>query len=182
MRYLPLNIPNALSVVRGLLGLVFFWAALAEHWFVAFAVTVYAVVSDLIDGPIARRLEQATTLGTRIDHTADFVFVFIGLMSLALRDGSVVPVVLPVVQLCAFLEYAYTGPQSHTSLLPSRLGKYNGILYFVVVVSTTTQYAFQLNWIPSDFIYGFCWLLVASTILSMAIRIAARIRKKHEDA
>lgn len=148
----------------------------------AFVVTVYAVVSDLIDGPIARRLEQATDLGTRIDHTADFVFVFLGLLGLALHDGSVVPVVLPVVQLCAFLEYAYTGSVSHTSLLPSHLGRYNGILYFVVVATATTQYALQLNWIPADLIYAFCWLLVASTVASIALRIAARFRKNQEDA
>ena len=149
-----------------------------ELWFVAFGAVVYAVVSDLIDGPIARRLGQATALGTRIDHTADFVFVFLGLVGLTLHDGTVVPVALPFLQLCAFLEYAYTGPQSHPSLLPSRLGKYNGILYFAVVVTVTTQYAFHLNWIASDLIYGFCWVLVASTIVSMVFRVVTRIQKK----
>lgn len=149
---------------------------------VAFAVSIYAVVSDLIDGPIARRLNQATTLGTRIDHTADFVFVFFGLVGLTLHSGSVVPVALPVLQLCAFIEYAYTGPQSYRSLLPSRLGKYNGISYFVVVVATTTQYAFQIAWIPDELIYSICWVLVASTIASMGIRIAARIRKERNVA
>lgn len=148
----------------------------------AFVVTVYAVVSDLIDGPIARRLEQATNLGTRIDHTADFVFVFVGLVGLALYDRGVVPVALPVIQLCAFLEYAYTGPQAHSSLLPSHLGRYNGILYFVVVATATTQYAFQLDWIPSYLIYAFCWLLVASTVASISLRITARVRKKQEDS
>lgn len=176
MRHLRLNIPNVLSVLRGLCGIVFLWATLSEQWFIAFAVTVYAVVSDLIDGPIARRLQQATNLGTRIDHTADFVFVFIGLVSLALHDASVVPFVLPAIQLFAFLEYAYTGPQSDTSLLPSNLGRYNGILYFVVVATVTTQYAFLLNWIPSVLIYSFCWLLIASTIASIASRVVARFR------
>ena len=166
-----------LSALRGLSAPVFLWAALSETWLVALGVAVYAVVSDLIDGPIARRLQQATGLGTRIDHTADFVFVFFGLVGLTLHDGTVVPIALPVLQLCAFLEYAYTGPQSHRSLLPSRLGKYNGISYFVVVVAVTTQNAFQLDWIPSNLIYGFCWVLVGSTIASMAIRIAGRIRK-----
>ena len=149
---------------------------------VAFAISVYAVVSDLIDGPIARRLDQATDLGTRIDHTADFVFVFFGLVGLTLHDGTVVPVALPILQLIAFLEYAYTGPQSHKSLLPSRLGKYNGISYFVVVVATITQYAFQINWIPSELIYGFCWVLVATTVASLTIRIATRIRKNRDIA
>lgn len=182
LRYTHLNIPNVLSVLRGLCGLAFLGTALTEHWVAAFALTVYAAVSDLIDGPIARHFKQATNLGTRIDHTADFVFVFLGLMSLALHDESVIPIVLPLIQLCAFLEYAYKGPQSHASLLPSRLGKYNGILYFVVVVATTTQYAFHLNWIPSELIFGFCWLLVASTIASLVLRITARFRKMQEGA
>ena len=167
--------------MRGMCAPIFLWAALTESWVVAFGVTVYAVVSDLIDGPIARRLAQATALGTRIDHTADFVFVFAGLLSLTLYDATVVPVALPILQLCAFFEYAYTGPQSHTSPLPSRLGKYNGILYFVVVASTTTQYAFQLDWIPTVLIYGFCWLLVLSTVISMVLRVVSRIRKKSDN-
>lgn len=176
MRYPLINIPNALSALRGAFASVFLWATLTEAWLVAFGVTVYAVISDLIDGPIARYLNQATTLGTRIDHTADFIFVFTGLVSLAIYDGTVVPAVLPFLQLCAFLEYSYTGPQSHTALLPSRLGRYNGILYFVVVVATTTQYAFQLDWIPADLISGFCWLLAVSTVVSMMVRIVTRIR------
>ena len=149
---------------------------------VAFAVSVYAVVSDLIDGPIARRFNQATVLGTRIDHTADFVFVFFGLVGLTLHDETVVPVALPLLQFCAFFEYAYKGPQSHKSLLPSRLGRYNGISYFVVVVATTTQFTFQINWIPSELIYGICWGLVATTIASLAIRIGGRIRKDQDVA
>ena len=165
-------------MLRGVCAPVFLWAVLTECWVIAFGVTVYAVVSDLIDGPIARRLSQATDLGTRIDHTADFIFSFIGLVSLAIHDGSVVPAALPLLQLCAFLEYTYTGPQSHKSLLPSRLGKYNGISYFVVVATVTTQYTFQLDWIPSDLILGFCWLLVASTVISMIFRIVIRIRDK----
>ena len=180
MRSFPINVPNILSVLRGLFGFVFLWAALTEQWVLAFVVTVYAVISDFIDGPIARRLDRASNLGTRIDHTADFVFVFIGLVSLALHEQSVVPVALPLFQLFAFIEYAYAGPQPQTSLLPSHLGRYNGILYFVVVATVTTQYAFQLNWIPGELIYGVCWLLVASTVVSIVLRFARRVRKKQE--
>ena len=180
MRNPVVNIPNVLSVLRGLCAPVFLWAVLSESWLIAFSVTVYAVVSDLIDGPIARRLSQATALGTRIDHTADFLFSFIGLASLAIHDDAVVPAALPLLQFCAFLEYTYTGPQSHTSLLPSRLGRYNGILYFVVVATVTTQYALHLDWIPSTLIFAFCCLLVASTGVSMLFRIETRVRKKQD--
>ena len=175
-----MNLPNTLSVVRGLCAPVFLWAALTELWWIAFGVSVYAVVSDLIDGPIARRRHQATSRGTRIDHSADFVFVLFGLVGLTLHDGTLVPVALPVLQLCAFLEYAYTGPQSHRSLIPSRLGRYNGIAYFVLVVAPTTQFAFQINWIPSEWIYGFCWVLVVSTMASLAIRIMVRIQSRRD--
>lgn len=175
-----MNTPNVLSISRGFCAPFFLWATWTEHWIVAFALAVYAVVSDLIDGPIARRLEQATELGTRVDHTADFVFVFFGFVGLSLQDGTLVPLALPVLQFCAFFEYAYTGPQAHSSLLPSRLGKFNGVAYFVVVVAVPTQSAFELDWIPTLFIYGFCWVLVTSTVVSMAIRLSTRIRNRRD--
>lgn len=177
LRALFVQIPNLLSILRGVCAPIFIWAALAEHWRVAFGLMVYAVVSDLIDGPIARKLDHATGLGTRLDHTADFVFAFLGLMALSLHDENLVPLALPLLQLLAFGEYAYAGPQTHRSLIPSRLGRYNGILYFVVVATITTQLALELDWVPFNWIYGFCWLLVATTCLSIAIRVTTRVRK-----
>ena len=177
LRTLFAQIPNLLSTLRGVCAPLFVWAALTEHWRVAFGLLVYAIVSDLIDGPIARKLDHATGLGTRLDHTADFAFAFLGLLALSLHDENLVPLALPLLQLLAFGEYAYTGPQTHRSLIPSRLGRYNGILYFVVVATITTQLAFELDWVPINWIYGFCWLLTATTILSIAIRIITRFRK-----
>ncbi|MYD44625.1 MAG: CDP-alcohol phosphatidyltransferase family protein [Gammaproteobacteria bacterium] len=169
------TIPNTLSILRGASGFVFFAAITLDQWVLAFGVFVYAAISDLLDGPLARRFKQANSLGTRIDHTADCIFVFLGLLALSLHLKGAVPIVLPVVQLVAFVEYAAFKSIRQSSMLPSKLGRYNGIAYFVVIGATTTQMALQINWIPFLWIYVLSWGLVVATLLSLCMRIKDRL-------
>ena len=174
-------IPNALSCLRGLSAPLFLAVANAGKWHIAFVLVVYAVLSDLLDGPIARRLNQATLFGNQLDHTADFLFVFFGLSALAFHDASVVPYALPVVQLIAFLEYALVRSPRQVAFLPSLLGRYNGISYFVVVATATTQLAFQIEWVPDVIVYGLAWILVVTTITSIGLRAIARRRTSNNE-
>ena len=66
-----INLPNALSVLRLLLAPVLLWCAhrgLAEPflWLLALA-----LVTDALDGHLARRLDLATPLGARLDSWGD---------------------------------------------------------------------------------------------------------------
>ena len=67
-----LNVPNLLSAFRVacvpvLLALA--WHGAVELFLVGFAL---GLVSDVLDGALARRLGQATDLGARLDQWADF--------------------------------------------------------------------------------------------------------------
>lgn len=167
--------PNALSFLRGLSGPIVFWAVTAEAWQLAFWLFVYAAASDFIDGPIARKLNRASDLGTRVDHVADCAFVFLALLALVVADVGAVPLLLPFVQLIAFAEYAFFKSPSSGRLLPSKLGRYNGIAYFVIVGAVVTQLAFALDWIPFAWIYALGWVLILSTAASLGMRVADRV-------
>jgi len=65
------NIPNMLTVLRLLLLPVFAWRYLAGDMPWAWAVCGVVVVSDLLDGFLARRLKQITSFGKLIDPLAD---------------------------------------------------------------------------------------------------------------
>lgn len=169
-----LNLPNCLSILRGICAIPFAVAVLNGSWQIAFWILVYAIVSDLLDGPIARRLGLASKTGTRIDHTSDALFVFVGLAVLTQLEITSVTLALPIVQLIAFSEYAYKNSPRQPSLIPSQLGRYNGILYFVVIATVTTQMAFNFTLIPSFLIYTISLFLVASTVFSLALRLSAR--------
>lgn len=67
-----MTLPNQLSILRLLLGpvlLVLAWFGFAD---VFIGVLIFAFLLDLIDGPIARKLNQVSRLGPRLDSYADF--------------------------------------------------------------------------------------------------------------
>src|SRR3954452_10143320 len=85
------TVPNLLSLLR-LLGVpLFLWLALdpeADGW--AFAVLIFAGVSDYADGLIARRFNQSSRLGALLDPAADRLYIVATIVALTVRG------VLPV--------------------------------------------------------------------------------------
>jgi cardiolipin synthase len=63
--------PNLLTLMR-LFSLPFLVIAILDnHWYAAFALMVFAGITDGFDGLIARRFHQQTTLGLYLDPIAD---------------------------------------------------------------------------------------------------------------
>jgi cardiolipin synthase len=79
-----LTVPNVLSAGRlGLLG-VFVWVLFDEHQrVVAFLLLALAGITDFVDGWVARRFHQVSTLGKVLDPTADRVVVATAAISTA---------------------------------------------------------------------------------------------------
>lgn len=82
-----LTIPNAVSVLR-LLGLpLFLWLCLVErNDIAAFAVLMVSGATDWLDGHLARRLDQESSLGALLDPIADRLYIFAVVTALAMRD------------------------------------------------------------------------------------------------
>jgi phosphatidylglycerophosphate synthase len=134
-------------------------------------VFVVATVSDIVDGPIARRLGTESAAGQAADHTADFLFVTCGLMAGALR--GVFPWILPLLIATAFAQYVVDSYWLHQQreLRMSWLGRYNGMLYFVplggdILIRLGLSFL-ELLLTPV------VWILVLSTLLSIADRLVA---------
>ena len=170
-----LTLPNVLSISRGMCAPLVAIVIWLQWWEFASALFLYAVFSDLIDGPIARKSNQVTSFGGRLDHTADALFVFSGLSALAILDE--LPWTLAIVQLGAFIEYAFYGQKVQSPLRMSQLGRINGILYFVLIGFVIFQIALNINEfnaIATVITSLFAWTLIGSTLLSILIRVQAR--------
>jgi CDP-diacylglycerol--glycerol-3-phosphate 3-phosphatidyltransferase len=79
------NLPNALSLVRIFLTpvlVVFLIAVPRPYNLTAAAVFLAAVLTDWLDGRIARRTRQVTTLGKLLDPLADKLLISASLISL----------------------------------------------------------------------------------------------------
>jgi phosphatidylglycerophosphate synthase len=167
---------NSLTAVRLLLVLpfVFFMAKTGGHSAI-FALLVWAValITDFLDGPIARRTGTVTALSGTFDHTTDFLFVTGGLFAGAVRGAF--PWILPVLITAAFSQYVIDSYWVHrqAKLRGSKLGRYNGMLYFV---PTCMDIVIRLG-VPflRPLLTILVWLLVASTLISMGQRLMFRL-------
>ena len=172
---------NALSLSRLLLALPFGWLMLRTDagsalW--AAAIFCLAIVTDLLDGPLARRRGTVSKLGGALDHGADFVFVSAGLLALAWRGA--IPWLLPSLVALAFAQYVIDSLwiDRRPELRMSAIGRYNGIFYFVPVgVDIGVRLGLAALATPNRWL---AWGLVGTTLISMADRLLAspaRLRK-----
>jgi len=80
-------VPNIISIIR-LAGVpLFLWLVLgpeADGW--ALLVLALSGVSDYLDGYLARKLHQTSTLGTILDPVADRLYILATVVGLAWRD------------------------------------------------------------------------------------------------
>src|SRR6476660_5900134 len=125
---------NALTALRLLLVAPFsFFMARGDARSALFALVVWvvALATDFLDGPIARRQGTVSALSGTFDHTTDFIFVTSGLFAGALRGAF--SWILPVCITAAFAQYVIDSYWIHRriKLRGSKLGRYNGMLYFV---------------------------------------------------
>ena len=141
----------------------------AHHAALAALCMAVALITDFADGPIARRTGTVTGLGGTFDHFSDFLFVTSGLFAGAFC--GVFPWILPILITVAFTQYAIDSYWIHRqgALRGSRLGRYNGILYFVplcmeILIRLGLQFLHPV-------LLVLCWLLVLSTIISIGERL-----------
>ena len=88
---MPINIPNALTLLRILLVPVLvlvFYLPFNGHLVVAAAIFAVAAITDWFDGYLARRLGQMTPFGAFLDPVADKVMVAVALVLLVERHND----------------------------------------------------------------------------------------------
>jgi cardiolipin synthase len=89
------SIPNMLSILRLLLVPVFLWLLIADQFLVAFLVLMFASFTDWLDGFIARKFNQITSLGKVLDPSADRLFILATLIGLTVNE--IIPAWLAIV-------------------------------------------------------------------------------------
>src|SRR3974377_264139 len=166
---------NALTAVRLLLVLPFAFfitkGARASALF-PFVAWVVAVITDFLDGPIARRRGTVTAASGTFDHTSDFLFVTSGLFAGALRGAF--PWILPALITAAFAQYVIDSYWVHRriQLRGSKIAPHNSIFFFLPspmhrLIRMGVRFLEPLLTI-------LVWLLVLSTLVSMGQRLMFR--------
>ena len=172
---------NALTTLRLILAAPFAYLMLSDdigHVVLTALILAVGIATDLLDGPVARRRGTASPGGRAFDHAADFVFVASGLAAGAVRGAF--PWILPLLVAAAFAQYVIDSYwiDRRPTLRPSRLGRYNGILYFAPLAGDIlVRGGFRL---VQPLLTALVWMLVVSTAVSMSERFLGSWRRREE--
>ena len=146
-----MNIPNSLTILRILLIPVYIGFMTYGQYGFALLSLLLAGATDALDGPIARRLNQRTKLGTFLDPLADKLLLTSGFISLSMLhlvpSWVVIVVVSRDVILLAGTVVAHV-TNSPIDITPTFFGKGTTLLqltYLLLVVLMTWR---ELNLSP----------------------------------
>ena len=173
-----MNLPIGLTVSRIVLVpllIVFLISSSRVHAVMAAGIFILAALTDWLDGLIARRRNQVTTLGTLLDPIADKILVVSALVSLLQIDKIAAWVVLVtwIVRLVIIgREMAVTGLRAVAAgvgvIVPaSRLAKWKTVGQYVAI----TMLIFEKSVGSPGFhmvATGVLWVALALTIVSAA--------------
>ena len=172
---------NVITLSRLIAAPFFFCALLGDSPVVAFVLFWLAVLTDVADGRLARARGEATAFGGLLDHATDASFVALALSALALQ--GIVPAVLPVLVLLAFVQYVLDSKSLAGRVLrASALGRWNGILYFVPPGIVVTRPMLGLEVPGDELVHLIGVALAVSSGLSMADRAWTLLRARRDDA
>jgi CDP-diacylglycerol---glycerol-3-phosphate 3-phosphatidyltransferase len=163
----PLNLPNALTLVRILLVPVLIVALTVETpggSAVAAAVFALAALTDGLDGYIARSRQSVTTFGKVMDPVADKLMVAAALISLVSLDRLAPWVAMVIIA----REFAVSGlriaaGQRGVVISASALGKLKTIVQVVAVLALIAAPDHQDAWVQA-----LVYAMVGITVISGA--------------
>lgn len=190
---MPINIPNALTLMRILLIpvlVVVFYAPFQGHWLVAAGIFTLAAITDWFDGYLARRLGQMTAFGAFLDPVADKLMVAVALVLLVERHNTMLftlaacVIIGREIVVSALREWMAELGQG-TSVAVSYVGKVKTALQMIAVIGLLAVNPSR----DADWVLGVCYVLLYSaailTLWSMMayLRAAARvIRARDQEA
>lgn len=73
VRFLRYLAPNLITLASMIFGLVSLWSAYHHDWALAAWMIIYAVLTDRLDGLVARAVKGTSELGGQLDSFADFL-------------------------------------------------------------------------------------------------------------
>lgn len=132
-----LNLPNFLTLVR-IVAIPFFLVLLASHLYLdALLVFILGGVTDALDGFIARRMNQKTSLGAHLDPIADKLlltssFIMLGMMGALPLWLAVLVVSRDIVILAGFVFVSFL-TNERIEVQPSLVGKLSTALQLLTI-------------------------------------------------
>ena len=170
-----LNLPNYITIIRIVLVpfffsfLIYYNSAHPEFRFFAIVLFLIAMLTDALDGLIARKFNKQTKLGTFLDPFADKLLLLSGFIGIAFSQSFIIKPALWIVVVIIFRDlFIICGliiiylTVNEIEIKPNVIGKVTTFFQMLTVLTVL------IRWSNSEWI----WLMTAGfTILSWIIYI-----------
>ena len=176
---LVVNLPNSITLTRifsiplliWILSTSRFQSAGGEKELLASALFIAASITDGIDGYLARKRGQITTMGMLLDPLADKVMVTAAIVALVAYNPDVVKVWIAVVIISR--EFLISGLRSIASsegftIQASDLGKLKTVIQIVCVVSAILAHHWE-DWFLGPIVIPVRWIAIAAVYFTVLV-------------
>lgn len=126
------TLPNVLSILRLVLAPLVFLSIQSDQLNKATLLVVFAIITDLMDGLLARRWRSTSHFGSYMDVVADFGFLLAASSALVLEQ--VYSPWLLAIMIAMFLQFVLCPKQGR--LVYDPVGKYYGALLYGLILLT----------------------------------------------
>jgi CDP-diacylglycerol--glycerol-3-phosphate 3-phosphatidyltransferase len=180
-----MNLPNSITMSRiimiplllWILSQHFPWHAHGEAEILASVLFVLASITDGLDGYLARRRGQITTIGMLLDPIADKIMVTGALIALVAYNPQVVKVWIAVVIIGR--EFLVSGLRSIASsegftIQASDLGKLKTVIQIVCVVSAILAHGWD-RWQIGVLVVPVRWIAIAAIYFTVLVSTISAI-------
>lgn len=177
-----ITLSTMLTLLRIALAPFIVCAMLYAHWGAAFVLFCIAALSDVLDGYLARWLDERTFLGACLDPIADKLLLLSCFFTLAFVHSPLFSIPLWFVLLVLLKELILVVGaiilywiKGHIEIHPTVLGKTTTVVQMGFIIWLFACYFF--NWIPVKTYYSMLGLVMLLVFASLAHYILIGIRQ-----
>jgi CDP-diacylglycerol---glycerol-3-phosphate 3-phosphatidyltransferase len=181
-----MNLPNSITMTRIIMIPLFLWILSAHFpWrgpsgvqeISAAILFILASITDGLDGYLARKRGQITTMGMLLDPLADKIMVTAALIVLVAYNPDVVKVWIAVVIIGR--EFLISGLRSIASsegftITASELGKLKTVVQIVSIVSAILAHRWD-HWLIGPVIFPVRWYAIAAIYFTVVVSTISAI-------
>jgi len=180
------NLPNSITLIRILSIPLLVWilssprfsSVNGEKELLASALFLAAAMTDGIDGYLARRREQITTMGILLDPLADKLLIAAAFIVLVQLNPSLVPAWVAIVVIGR--EFLVSGLRSIAAsegftIEASNLGKFKMVVQIVSVIAVILDHRWKEWPVYGNFVFPVHWIAVVSIGFMVCLSLASAV-------
>src|SRR6266404_44666 len=182
----PVNLPNSITLIRICMIPVLIWilstgrfsSTDGEKELLASALFIAASITDGIDGYIARKRGQITTMGMLLDPLADKLLIAAAFITLVQFNPRLVPAWIAVVIIGR--EFLVSGLRAIAAsegftIEASDLGKFKMVVQIVSVVAVILDHRWKAWPVYGPYIFPIHWIAYASVWFVVCVYLVSGI-------